>query len=254
MLGRVRGPRVHRDPTVELLTQAPRRFFGASTAATFLLVSPVKWGGFLRSHSNERRWVAARGHSSMSISTASAGSLPPPSTARNCRVYATLGLIVVLSTRFFPRTIPTTSEASYGATRLRNHSGSQAFICGTQKKFETAMLSLVVTLLIIALIAGILGFGGIAGAAVGIAKIVFFRRPRAVPHFPSGRRPSRPFPPRPIIHTASGFAYERAAGAFRRRSFSHKRARSSAVDHACSTPAPAEAAVDFAPSRSTGWR
>ena len=34
------------------------------------------------------------------------------------------------------------------------------------------MLSLVVTLLM--LIAGILGFGGIAGAAVGIAKIVFF--------------------------------------------------------------------------------
>ena len=32
---------------------------------------------------------------------------------------------------------------------------------------------LVVTLLIIALIAGVLGFGGIAGAAVGIAKIVF---------------------------------------------------------------------------------
>ena len=36
------------------------------------------------------------------------------------------------------------------------------------------MLSLVITLLIIALIAGILGFGGIAGAAVGIAKSVFF--------------------------------------------------------------------------------
>ena len=36
------------------------------------------------------------------------------------------------------------------------------------------MLSLVVTLLIIALIAALLGFGGIAGAAVGIAKIVFF--------------------------------------------------------------------------------
>jgi uncharacterized membrane protein YtjA (UPF0391 family) len=35
------------------------------------------------------------------------------------------------------------------------------------------MLSLVVTLLIIALTAGVLGFGGIAGAAVGIAKIVF---------------------------------------------------------------------------------
>jgi uncharacterized membrane protein YtjA (UPF0391 family) len=35
------------------------------------------------------------------------------------------------------------------------------------------MLHLVVTLLIIALMAGVLGFGGIAGAAVGIAKIVF---------------------------------------------------------------------------------
>jgi uncharacterized membrane protein YtjA (UPF0391 family) len=40
--------------------------------------------------------------------------------------------------------------------------------------WSAKMLSLVVTLLIIALIAGVLGFGGIAGAAVGIAKIVFF--------------------------------------------------------------------------------
>jgi uncharacterized membrane protein YtjA (UPF0391 family) len=36
------------------------------------------------------------------------------------------------------------------------------------------MLNLVVTLLIIALIAAVLGFGGIAMAAVGIAKIIFF--------------------------------------------------------------------------------
>jgi uncharacterized membrane protein YtjA (UPF0391 family) len=36
------------------------------------------------------------------------------------------------------------------------------------------MLSLVVTLLIIALIAAVLGFGGIAFVAVEIAKIVFF--------------------------------------------------------------------------------
>jgi uncharacterized membrane protein YtjA (UPF0391 family) len=35
------------------------------------------------------------------------------------------------------------------------------------------MLNLVVTLLIIALIAAVLGFGGIATAVVGIAKIVF---------------------------------------------------------------------------------
>ncbi len=36
------------------------------------------------------------------------------------------------------------------------------------------MLHLVITLLIIALIAGVLGFGGIAGTAVGLAKIIFF--------------------------------------------------------------------------------
>jgi uncharacterized membrane protein YtjA (UPF0391 family) len=36
------------------------------------------------------------------------------------------------------------------------------------------MLSWVVTFLIVALVAGILGFGGIAGASVEIAKIIFF--------------------------------------------------------------------------------
>jgi len=36
------------------------------------------------------------------------------------------------------------------------------------------MLGWVVTFLIIALIAGILGFGGIAGALIEIAKIIFF--------------------------------------------------------------------------------
>jgi uncharacterized membrane protein YtjA (UPF0391 family) len=36
------------------------------------------------------------------------------------------------------------------------------------------MLNLVVTLLIIALVAAVLGFGGIAMAAVGLAKIIFF--------------------------------------------------------------------------------
>ena len=35
------------------------------------------------------------------------------------------------------------------------------------------MLGWVVTFLIVALIAGILGFGGIAGASVEIAKIIF---------------------------------------------------------------------------------
>jgi uncharacterized membrane protein YtjA (UPF0391 family) len=36
------------------------------------------------------------------------------------------------------------------------------------------MLSWVVTFLIIAFVAGILGFGGLAGASIEIAKIIFF--------------------------------------------------------------------------------
>jgi uncharacterized membrane protein YtjA (UPF0391 family) len=36
------------------------------------------------------------------------------------------------------------------------------------------MLGWIVTFLIIALIAGILGFGGIAGASIEIAKAIFF--------------------------------------------------------------------------------
>ncbi len=36
------------------------------------------------------------------------------------------------------------------------------------------MLSWVLTFLVIALIAGVLGFGGIAGASVEIAKAIFF--------------------------------------------------------------------------------
>ncbi len=36
------------------------------------------------------------------------------------------------------------------------------------------MINLAITFLIIAIIAGVLGFGGIAGAAVEMAKIAFF--------------------------------------------------------------------------------
>jgi uncharacterized membrane protein YtjA (UPF0391 family) len=42
------------------------------------------------------------------------------------------------------------------------------------KTTELVMLSWVVTFLIIALIAGILGFGGIAGVSIEIAKAIFF--------------------------------------------------------------------------------
>jgi uncharacterized membrane protein YtjA (UPF0391 family) len=47
--------------------------------------------------------------------------------------------------------------------------------CDTKSKQEVLdMLGWVVTFLIIALIAGVLGFGGIAGASIEIAKIIFF--------------------------------------------------------------------------------
>ena len=36
------------------------------------------------------------------------------------------------------------------------------------------MLSWVITFLVVALIAGILGFGGLAGASIEIAKAIFF--------------------------------------------------------------------------------
>jgi uncharacterized membrane protein YtjA (UPF0391 family) len=45
----------------------------------------------------------------------------------------------------------------------------------TNRKQEVLdMLGWVVTFLIVALIAGILGFGGVAGASIEIAKIIFF--------------------------------------------------------------------------------
>jgi uncharacterized membrane protein YtjA (UPF0391 family) len=44
----------------------------------------------------------------------------------------------------------------------------------TRAKGDKAMLSWAVFFLVIALIAAVLGFGGIAGTAVGIAKILFF--------------------------------------------------------------------------------
>ena len=39
---------------------------------------------------------------------------------------------------------------------------------------EGVMLSWVITFLVVALIAGILGFGGIAGVSIEIAKTIFF--------------------------------------------------------------------------------
>jgi uncharacterized membrane protein YtjA (UPF0391 family) len=45
---------------------------------------------------------------------------------------------------------------------------------GAARTREIPMLGWALTFLIVALIAAALGFGGIAGTAVGIAKIIFF--------------------------------------------------------------------------------
>jgi uncharacterized membrane protein YtjA (UPF0391 family) len=45
---------------------------------------------------------------------------------------------------------------------------------GAFNQTEAVMLGWALTFLVIALIAALLGFGGIAGTAVGIAKIIFF--------------------------------------------------------------------------------
>ena len=42
------------------------------------------------------------------------------------------------------------------------------------REMENKMLGWALTFLVIALIAALLGFGGVAGTAVGIAKIIFF--------------------------------------------------------------------------------
>jgi uncharacterized membrane protein YtjA (UPF0391 family) len=59
--------------------------------------------------------------------------------------------------------------------------GSRCAIVTAALIFETgrinrgrAMLSWVVTFLVVALIAGILGFGGVAGVSIEIAKTIFF--------------------------------------------------------------------------------
>jgi uncharacterized membrane protein YtjA (UPF0391 family) len=45
---------------------------------------------------------------------------------------------------------------------------------GRAQEEEWTMLGWVVTFLIVALVAGLLGFGGIAGASIEIAKVIFF--------------------------------------------------------------------------------
>jgi uncharacterized membrane protein YtjA (UPF0391 family) len=60
------------------------------------------------------------------------------------------------------------------AAALRNHSGAQAFFRHLFITTRIDMLGWAVTFLIVALIAAVLGFGGVAGVAVEAAKIIFF--------------------------------------------------------------------------------
>jgi uncharacterized membrane protein YtjA (UPF0391 family) len=78
---------------------------------------------------------------------------------------------------FVPRN-PQFFQVSYPGT---NASGPDYFCISGRNAFPPiatnrgrAMLSWVVTFLVVALIAGILGFGGIAGASIEIAKAIFF--------------------------------------------------------------------------------
>jgi uncharacterized membrane protein YtjA (UPF0391 family) len=87
---------------------------------------------------------------------------------------------------FVPR-VTAFCAASEAGTAGNHRSQAGLFLQSTRRFFYRAdartergkrrfnvMLSWVVTFLIIALIAGILGFGGIAGASIEIANVIFF--------------------------------------------------------------------------------
>jgi uncharacterized membrane protein YtjA (UPF0391 family) len=81
--------------------------------------------------------------------------------------------------------ICSSQRAEFPAPARRNQCSELAIVSASEARqarrsrtvIETevlTMLSWVVTFLVIALIAGILGFGGLAGASIEIAKIIFF--------------------------------------------------------------------------------
>jgi uncharacterized membrane protein YtjA (UPF0391 family) len=76
------------------------------------------------------------------------------------------------------RSLLTTNFRSPGMRNFRSWPGLISHVAALsadgESREDTTMLSWVVTFLVVALIAGILGFGGIAGASVEIAKAIFF--------------------------------------------------------------------------------
>jgi uncharacterized membrane protein YtjA (UPF0391 family) len=78
------------------------------------------------------------------------------------------GKFVPVSRRFLAVSTP---ELSFPPLHCPDMSGARM---RPRKTEDEAMLSWVVTFLVIALIAGVLGFGGIAGVSIEIAKAIFF--------------------------------------------------------------------------------
>ncbi len=79
------------------------------------------------------------------------------------------------------RTLNVTESLKIALPTLKYGTDDQnaAFYCHVRQlvgseSCEVVMLSWALTFLVVALIAAVLGFGGIAGAAVDIAKLIFF--------------------------------------------------------------------------------
>lgn len=75
-----------------------------------------------------------------------------------------------VSRKWFMDNVKRVSESDWHALRIKQLTS----VIQIHPQLFITMLSWSVTFLIIALIAAALGFGGIAGTAVGIAKILFF--------------------------------------------------------------------------------
>jgi uncharacterized membrane protein YtjA (UPF0391 family) len=75
---------------------------------------------------------------------------------------------MVIAFYFF---VETNEHTNVSAATVLLYAAKFSFTLG---KLRCEMLSWALTFLVVALIAAVLGFGGVAGAATGIAKILFF--------------------------------------------------------------------------------
>jgi uncharacterized membrane protein YtjA (UPF0391 family) len=105
--------------------------------------------------------------------------------------------VLGLRRRFVPAWLRIIVVSGYGTSVSKtdwfdSRGRARAAVVQTSSEIPT-MLGWVVTFLVIALISGLLGFGGIAGASIEIAKIIFFIAivlflVSAVVHVSRGRR------------------------------------------------------------------